>query len=313
MPAKTKAQKRPLVTSQATPQAGSAHNEEILEAVEKDTGSLINPTAVANTLHRIESPASRQTLLRSIKSNAQAEQVAREYQIARIGDFDPFRLPSAEELARRILQIGSERLLRALLDSLYATFRERKAELDQLLADVYRTITFDRTRGLSSTEVTEGQRVFRNLIGYQDIRILEEANISSIGPLLERLRGNDTALAITTGHTINFSREISVARGNSDAGWLLHEFTHVWQYEQQGAIYAPRALHAQITEGYNYGSSLDWTDDGNGTSLATARRQGKTFGSYNLEQQGTIVKHYYMRLTNGRNVDAWRPFINDIA
>lgn len=72
----------------------------------------------------------------------------------------------------------------------------------------------------------------------------------------------------------------------------MHELVHIWQYQQIGSVYIPRALRAQFSEeGYNYGGM---------TGLQKAKQQGRSFSQFNLEQQGDIVSDYY-RLSQGKH------------
>ena len=71
---------------------------------------------------------------------------------------------------------------------------------------------------------------------------------------------------------------------------LIHEMTHVWQYEKMGSVYIPRALEAQRSiMGYNYGGV---------EILKDCQEKGKSFLSFNLEQQGVIISDYY-RIKDG--------------
>ena len=119
-------------------------------------------------------------------------------------------------------------------------------------------------------------------------------------------------MGVTTFHTVRLNRKITATPGSSDMAWLLHELTHVWQMEHVGMQYMGEALHAQATTGYVYGVDNDHTNDGNGAALERARAGGATFESFNREQQGDIVKHYYRRVTEGRDVTAWQPYIDDL-
>ena len=84
----------------------------------------------------------------------------------------------------------------------------------------------------------------------------------------------------TTFHTINGEE------GKIDIGTLIHELTHVWQYEQAGAIYMPQAIHAQGTpEGYDYGDI---------PGLSVAKTAGRGILSFNREQQAQIVEDYFL-------------------
>lgn len=71
---------------------------------------------------------------------------------------------------------------------------------------------------------------------------------------------------------------------------LLHELVHVWQFQNMGIVYIPRALRAQYSsKGYNYGG-LD--------ALQMQIEQGKGLDSFNLEQQADIIADYF-RIKNG--------------
>lgn len=61
-------------------------------------------------------------------------------------------------------------------------------------------------------------------------------------------------------------------------GWFEHEVTHVWQHQQGINVYG-----AAFDRNYNYKLS-----------------PGKSFRSYGLEQQGDIVRDYYL-IRNGGN------------
>jgi hypothetical protein len=85
--------------------------------------------------------------------------------------------------------------------------------------------------------------------------------------------------------------------------WLVHELCHVWQAERLGWRYIPRALWAQVREGYDYGGP---------ERLRTVRAQGGDLSSFNLEQQGEILAHYYERLVAEQDVSAYAPYVADV-
>ena len=89
---------------------------------------------------------------------------------------------------------------------------------------------------------------------------------------------------------------------------MMHELTHVWQYQTTGWTYAPRALAAQIFEGYSYTPDGKTPDE----ALNDARAAGKTLYSFNKEQQGDIISDYFGRLQKSGDLTAYQPFINDI-
>ena len=94
---------------------------------------------------------------------------------------------------------------------------------------------------------------------------------------------------------------------------LLHELTHIWQFQQMGAVYVPRAIKAQFSKmGYNYGGV---------SALKAYLGKGKSFLSFNLEQQGDIISDYYRikdgyrpRWGNGdrRDLSIYESFVNQV-
>jgi len=94
-----------------------------------------------------------------------------------------------------------------------------------------------------------------------------------------------THRAFTSFHTIN-------AWGKLKDYTLVHELTHVWQYEKAGAIYMAQAVHAQISRGrgaYDYGGPA---------GLQAARTKGQGLTGFNREEQAQIVEDFY-RIKNG--------------
>jgi hypothetical protein len=154
------------------------------------------------------------------------------------------------------------------------------------------------TRPLAGDEIAAARRVFGDSIDYALVRIDEGAivgegvearlgrlrNVPVIGLAIRALIASNlsSTAAYVTFHTIN-------TWGAMDRPLLLHELTHVWQYERMGAVYMPLALRAQATGGYDYGGVA---------GLVRARREGTRFTAFNLEQQGDIVRDFY-RLSIG--------------
>ena len=211
----------------------------------------------------------------------------------------------AEGVARWLLEgflsgaAWAGRLLAKLLD--LASFGE--------FADLVSQILKTNTRALTPGETLEAHTVFHDTIDYSQVRVDEHSLIASIGAWW---RGSPS-MGVTLFHTINFNQKVTATHGTAHAAWLVHELTHVWQYEHVGSQYLGEAIHAQESAaGYVYGTSGRWTDDGNGRALADRRAAGGTFADYNREQQGDITSHYYMRRTNGRDVADWEPYIEDL-
>lgn len=131
------------------------------------------------------------------------------------------------------------------------------------------------TRPLTGGEVSKAQGVFGASINLELVRVDEHA---VIGPMF-------SGRAYTSFHVIN-------NWGGLPDETLIHELTHVWQYQQVGAIYMAQALHAQATGGYKYGGA---------PGLRSAKTAGQGLLTFNREQQAQIVEDYYL-LKNQRPV-----------
>lgn len=157
---------------------------------------------------------------------------------------------------------------------------------------IFNIVKFN-TRTLTSTEKAEAEKVFRGSVSLWQVRIDEASLISAIGSFFSGGGG----MGVTLFHTVNFNRKINSAAGNSDMAWLIHELTHVSQYEHVGSQYIGEAIHSQATVGYDYGK---------GAGLA-----GKDFKDFNREQQGDIIKHYYYYILCGNNDPDYSNYATD--
>ncbi|MBE9480038.1 MAG: hypothetical protein IMY80_08740 [Chloroflexi bacterium] len=167
-------------------------------------------------------------------------------------------------------------------------------------------------RKLSPHESIEARLVFGASIAYDRVVIIEEVSwpnwAGRIGSWLSRAEApKNNAVALWNKlyfpkrlHTGNLSDPVGSL---NDMAWLIHELTHVWQYQHFGLAYLPQVLWAHIRNGsetYNYGFE---------PGLKKAYARGEQLENFNREQQGEIARHYYYRLKEGKDVSAWRPFI----
>ena len=130
------------------------------------------------------------------------------------------------------------------------------------------------TRPLNVYELFMAKEIFGNSINYARVRIDETAEIAC----------KNSQLKYVSFYTIN-------SWGGMSDDIFIHEMVHVWQYENVGAAYIPKALRVHLTEGlgYNYGG-LD--------ALKFCREKGGKLLDFNYEQQGDIVADYF-RLKSG--------------
>jgi hypothetical protein len=142
------------------------------------------------------------------------------------------------------------------------------------IGEIYETIAdfikFN-TRAMTDDEIKLAKTVFGNSINYNLIRIDEYA---VLGPSF-------SGREYVSFHTIN-------GWGKIEPATLIHELTHIWQYEKMGAMYMPRALHGNSKPGfYDYGGVQALIDNA-----------GKGMDAFNPEQQGDIMEDYYRILNN---------------
>ena len=163
---------------------------------------------------------------------------------------------------------------------------------------------FTNVSRLSEKEIEAASKVFgADSIRYDAVRVAE-------GKLLKRIPWLHKNRSFVTFYTINIHKP----RDNSSEHLrtMVHELTHVFQFEVIGSIYSWQALRAQWAfrdKAYKYG---DWK------GLAANRNQGWLFHDYNREQQGRIAQDYYGRvIEEGRLAEdyirrAYEPFINEL-
>ena len=163
-------------------------------------------------------------------------------------------------------------------------------EIYETLADF---IKFN-TRPLTGAEKAMARDVFGESIDYDLVRIDEKA---VLGP-------SWTDRPYVSFHTIN-------SWGPMSPDTLIHELTHVWQYEKMGAMYMPRALHGNNKPGfYDYGG-LD----------ALEENKEKGMDAFNVEEQGEIIADYY-RIKNDmapvystgtkENIGIYQIYVNEV-
>lgn len=178
-------------------------------------------------------------------------------------------------------------------------------------------------RKLSPTELGVAQLVFEVSINYQRIRITEGSRyalaIGYIGSLFDRGGQRPAANAMTVGYSIRFSRKLKTYESQEeqarigDTAWLIHELTHVWQYEHSGWVYLPQAMSERVLQGskaYKYSSKSGLPD--RGMDLQEQWQGGKRFREFNREQQGNLVRDYYVALKTNEDTSGWEPFIQEL-
>ena len=170
-----------------------------------------------------------------------------------------------------------------------------------LFALIWRPLVSAST-SLTAGEIVEAKRVLGDsTIDYEKVRIAE-------GRLLTLIFKLNRHRAITIFNFINLPRSGRHVRTNT--ALVIHELTHVAQFNIVGSVYIPQALWAQkFGKGYEYGTWIQLQSD---------RATGLRFANYNREQQGKIAQDYYRFVLDPNlpaNDDtrlAYEPFIDDL-
>lgn len=179
------------------------------------------------------------------------------------------------ELVQRYVRRGvnalADYLLRRVIEGMTSVVRSALQEAwdnvagfpEALMGAMERSIGLRRLTGseISASRAVHGS----SLINYSAVRVIPSSYFTHISQMRAFVSFNII-------HYPDDSVHLDTA---------CHELTHVAQYQAIGAIYIPQAIHAQHTGGYTYGN------------LATARREGKTFRSFNREQQAQIAGDFY--------------------
>ncbi|HEX6828059.1 MAG TPA: DUF4157 domain-containing protein, partial [Burkholderiales bacterium] len=163
----------------------------------------------------------------------------------------------------------------------------------EALEFVWHLIT--RATPLTSAERAAAQSVLGpSAIRWDQVRVAESGILSAVFALNE-------GRAFATFHTINLPSE--GAHGRANLAIVVHELTHVYQYERTGRLYLGQAIHAQATICYGYNGA-----DG----LREARAAGRHYRDFNREQQAQIAQDYYELLQSGGDRTEYEPFIAEL-
>lgn len=124
---------------------------------------------------------------------------------------------------------------------------------------------FGRSRSLDDAERRHASEIFGNSLDLDAVRIVTTSL---------------AAAPTTLGDYIRASGSMSTAT-------LIHELTHVWQYQHGGGAYISDSLCQQVAAWATTGSRNAAYD------LSGIVQSGKPFSEYTAEQQAMIVESYY--------------------
>jgi hypothetical protein len=143
-------------------------------------------------------------------------------------------------------------------------------------------------RGLTPDEIEIARSVFGDALDTSQIRLTDDSP--------------DPPNAVTFPNNIKFPRgDVNGPPSLTHRAWLVHELTHVWQY-QRGRTVPQLALDA-FRGDYDYGGEQ---------GLRDAVAQGKRFGDFNHEEQGDILRDYYRKRELRQDISAYQPFVDQV-
>ena len=208
-----------------------------------------------------------------------------------------------------------------MFDSAKDFFEDIAEELDEFKEKIEKTLfeklpglidkwNFD-SRSMTAYEITEAKKVFGDKLNYAEIRVFSGTElpnfIDDIGNIIKKMPKREERIknAITLGNRMLFGRELDTKTSN-DMGWMIHELTHVWQYQSMGWDYLFQALDVQKKLGakaYDFGGE---------EGLKSRKKTGGNVKELNMEQQGDLTKKYYQKLVAGEDTSAWHEYIREI-
>ena len=132
-----------------------------------------------------------------------------------------------------------------------------------------------KIRSLSTSEKNLAKSVFQNTINYDMVKITDTLGSG----------GRPWTTNTPPMYMINVGSDYSSLTANKDRKrLLLHELAHVWQGQHLVPFMLNSAAH----------QTLSAVNNGGDVASAYSYTVGKPWGQYNVEQQASIVAHWYM-------------------
>lgn len=180
------------------------------------------------------------------------------------------------------------------LEILEAAAKHGAATVGVVFADL---VEIWGSRPLKPAEKAEAKKVFGKSIPLDEVRIATGVPVK----LVHTINGHRP---FTTIRLLCFDSEAQLrAKGT---GTLIHELTHVWQFEKTGPVYMVDALEAQARKGDR---AYEVTPE------MLARNRGD-LRKFNPEQQATIVERYWEsrwgRQANAATARQYEPYARKV-
>jgi hypothetical protein len=120
----------------------------------------------------------------------------------------------------------------------------------------------------------------------------------------ENVTVSEGGLMTLGGYARTVPNHIYFPSGSIRMPLMIHELTHVWQYQRgEGWGSVPGMIWEAVVGNYDYGGE---------EGLKEARAKGQAFSEFTTEQQGDILQDYYVRLKARLDVSLYEPWVNDV-
>lgn len=164
-----------------------------------------------------------------------------------------------------------------------------------------------RSRHLTGDEIAYARTIFQKSVDYSKITITRDSMISAGAPK-------------TIGNTIHLKTDLEHFKKDAKGEWtmdltaqgklsLVHEMTHVWQYQHGGFAYIPNSLISQFKAWLSSG-------DNNGAyQWQPQAERGVPWEQWNPEQQAECIEEYNaaLRKVNSATASGRTPAAKYIA
>lgn len=139
-------------------------------------------------------------------------------------------------------------------------------------------------RPLTESEKDLARPIFQSSINLEKVRVIKTDIINA---------------PTTLGNNIR----VSPGNSMSDAT-LIHELTHIWQFQTQGNRYISNSLYHQCKAIIKHGDR--------NAAYEVKIALGKSFYSYTAEQQAVIIEQYFLNRYNERANNEYKRMLKEV-
>ena len=166
----------------------------------------------------------------------------------------------------------------------------------------FRAVT--RSSRLTEAEIEMVTAILgKNALRFNEVRVLENGLLSFIF----RFNGNfGFAFCHSVCLPTTSYRKGHIGHVRANRPIVMHELTHVYQYEHVGSCYLGEAIYVLIKtkrDCYRYGGKK---------GLQARKAKNGRFADLNREQQAMLVQNYFADLEKGEETAVYAPFMEQV-